>query len=862
MKNIISQDGFGFSPNFMFVTALILIVFSFTITAQKNYYVSNSGEDSNNGLSESAAWKTIDKVNTEMSRFSPGDIIAFRKGDVFTTATSLRIDVDGTVSKPIVFTNYGTGDLPTLSSTFVPLPYSQENRWGVAQSIIDMRGSDNVVIDGLKFLILGTSYKPESNGIILNGDNVTIQNCVFTGKTENIPQNYSRAKGLAISAHTTKNESYIMDNSFYNLANGLHYTVLGEGTGTLRIPMGRIGRNTFTDIWSETNKEAEPIRIVSSVTPTDYEYNLLIDSNYFTRWGEDAIDLSGAQRVILEYNLFEDPIDYTYSAPTNDMSGGGEASKAGDQGSYGTIWRFNYFKNLKRDINDDSECVGIYTAMSSGMWVYNNFFDNCAYGSTLSPPPTNDRYYEKTFNYYYNTMVNIRIFGIAKWSGVNPVFAKNNVIHTTSYASIDGGVIADYNLYNHAPSDITPGTNDILETDLNKIFADYKNLDYTLVEGSKAINSAERVGNSPDGFEIDAWAYDAVNNRKVPRDNNPDRGAFEFGSNNNFRITSSKPIITVQPINKTITENGTVEFSVSATCDDPIEYSWYRYPWNNETSRILESEVHYSGTKSNTLIITNVDFQNFNGQEYFCGVYNSKDRSNLWINTQVVKLTVIPSDSNGENSHTGLKVFLEGAFRQGKMSSNLVSDKILLLDQPYNIAPWNLEDASSINSLSDKYVDWVIVELRSTPTDTKYRKVGILTNYGKIINSNGQDFSFSNIESGKYFIVIKHRNHLSIMSSKNIPVKDNIKIDYDFTISQDLVFGDHPLIDLKNGYFCMAAGDADANGVINNLDFGVVANNIPKHGYFQGDLDMNGIINVLDYSYINKNILKYSHVPK
>ncbi|MCB9207181.1 MAG: hypothetical protein H6611_07735 [Ignavibacteriales bacterium] len=52
----------------------------------------------------------------------------------------------------------------------------------------------------------------------------------------------------------------------------------------------------------------------------------------------------------------------------------------------------------------------------------------------------------------------------------------------------------------------------------------------------------------------------------------------------------------------------------------------------------------------------------------------------------------------------------------------------------------------------------------------------------------------------------------------------------------------------------MFAGD-DANGVINNLDFGIVANKIPFKGYASGDLDMNGIINVLDYSFINKNIL-------
>lgn len=51
-----------------------------TVTG-KSYYVSNSGNDSNDGLSPETAWATVDKVNNTM--FYSGDAVFFKRGDVF-----------------------------------------------------------------------------------------------------------------------------------------------------------------------------------------------------------------------------------------------------------------------------------------------------------------------------------------------------------------------------------------------------------------------------------------------------------------------------------------------------------------------------------------------------------------------------------------------------------------------------------------------------------------------------------------------------------------------------------------------------------------------------------------------------------
>ncbi len=72
------------------------------------YFVSNSGDDTNNGLTESTPWETINKVNSYSSRFKAGDIIAFKGGDEFYGKLYFW-NVHGTIDRPIILTSYGSG---------------------------------------------------------------------------------------------------------------------------------------------------------------------------------------------------------------------------------------------------------------------------------------------------------------------------------------------------------------------------------------------------------------------------------------------------------------------------------------------------------------------------------------------------------------------------------------------------------------------------------------------------------------------------------------------------------------------------------------------------------------------------------
>jgi len=82
------------------------------------YYVSPSGNDSNNGTSTSTPWRTLAKVNS--FPFGPGDTVLFQRGGEWHEV--LNPLVDGRASNPITFADYGTGNKPKFwGSDFVPI---------------------------------------------------------------------------------------------------------------------------------------------------------------------------------------------------------------------------------------------------------------------------------------------------------------------------------------------------------------------------------------------------------------------------------------------------------------------------------------------------------------------------------------------------------------------------------------------------------------------------------------------------------------------------------------------------------------------------------------------------------------------
>jgi len=61
------------------VLILITLLATFSLQAQTTYYVSLTGNDTNNGLTENTAWRTISYATSAASPVSAGDTVAFPK---------------------------------------------------------------------------------------------------------------------------------------------------------------------------------------------------------------------------------------------------------------------------------------------------------------------------------------------------------------------------------------------------------------------------------------------------------------------------------------------------------------------------------------------------------------------------------------------------------------------------------------------------------------------------------------------------------------------------------------------------------------------------------------------------------------
>jgi len=103
-----------------------------------------------------------------------------------------------------------------------------------------------------------------------------------------------------------------------------------------------------------------------------------------------------------------------------------------------------------------------------------------------------------------------------------------------------------------------------------------------------------------------------------------------------------------------------------------------------------------------------------------------------------------------------------------------------------------------------------------------------------------------------YYIVIRHRNHLAIMSTDPVPLINNV-LTYDFTFAQTQAYGTDPMADLGSGKYGMWAGDVNGDGlvryngssndkdvILNEIGFQTLNNVIS--GYKNNDVNMDGLV--------------------
>lgn len=175
--------------------------------------------------------------------------------------------------------------------------------------------------------------------------------------------------------------------------------------------------------------------------------------------------------------------------------------------------------------------------------------------------------------------------------------------------------------------------------------------------------------------------------------------------------------------------------------------------------------------------------------------------------------------------YINLHVFLEGAYNLGSMNSVLIGLDDFPYVQPYNVSPWFYTGSEGVTALPGvNIVDWILVEIRdafSAATATSLTilatQAAFLRSDGTIINTEGSpDLFFDISPTQQLFVVIHHRNHLSVISA--MPIEESGgAYSYDFTTS-DLQAYNYGQIDLGDGNYGMISGDANADGTVDIMD--------------------------------------------
>lgn len=200
-------------------------------------------------------------------------------------------------------------------------------------------------------------------------------------------------------------------------------------------------------------------------------------------------------------------------------------------------------------------------------------------------------------------------------------------------------------------------------------------------------------------------------------------------------------------------------------------------------------------------------------------------------NFESMSFTFAAENNSGSviSSEFNFKVLLEGNYNptSALMSTDLLDLGLVTNTHPYSVAPWNAPTASSQVAFPVTTVDWILIEAYSgvaasvgvSGLTLEESQIGFLLADGSIVASGGgSGVIFTTLRSDEdYYFMIRHRNHLDVLTAVNI--RPAAMVAYDFSSSISSAFGIEQLVPMSDGKFAMHAGDYQPDGVIQTSDF-------------------------------------------
>ena len=212
------------------------------------------------------------------------------------------------------------------------------------------------------------------------------------------------------------------------------------------------------------------------------------------------------------------------------------------------------------------------------------------------------------------------------------------------------------------------------------------------------------------------------------------------------------------------------------------------------------------------------------------------------------------------------KAILQGAYNTGTgfMNDNLRTLGLIPTTEPYTgmtgfthvgggggetLKSGLLAGASDNNSI----VDWVFVELRDKNNSATViaTRSALIQRDGDIVDVDGVSPVFFKVPTDNYYVAIRHRNHLGILTPSVISVQKTLPITYDFTTAANKALNSIQK-DAGGGHFGMYSGNVNSNntvrasGSLSVNDYLKLINllgnsaNIQSNVYSFGDVNLDG----------------------
>jgi hypothetical protein len=233
-----------------------------------------------------------------------------------------------------------------------------------------------------------------------------------------------------------------------------------------------------------------------------------------------------------------------------------------------------------------------------------------------------------------------------------------------------------------------------------------------------------------------------------------------------------------------------------------------------------------------------------------------------------------------------LKVFLAGSYTgAGLMKDALRVANLIPITQPYDAAlnakftRVGIYDGSlSVNETvpstavfdvagtNDDIVDWVYLSLQdgSNPATKLQTRAALVQRDGDVVEYDVVSGTYVPVKmpidvDGNYYLVVSHRNHLSVRTALSQLLQDNATFTYDFTDAQSKAFQNGTVTtnaamkDLGSGVFGLWAGNANSNTTVRYagpgndpasilLFLGSSIGGIVNNVYSTNDVNMDGTV--------------------